>query len=284
MSNASSGPEQNEINLVDLWMVLVRRKYIVLSALIIAVVLSAVYSRSIVPVYESRAVIRVGQIYHIAAIDKVEVIEDPSVLMARLETQLGSLAPGKKYPQIAIELLTKKIANKAVDNTTMLAVSVRDRTAADAEHHLRALLDKILSEHAEIFNTAMDIKRQRSQSLTKRVEEIKTQITVLSRLVDSLRGGRPEQASILALEQSALLQNLPELESEAASLQLSLTKPRSQPSEYVALPVTSGKPIKTNARKIVALSIVFGLFAGVVGAFFVESLARVRRQMALSKQ
>jgi LPS O-antigen subunit length determinant protein (WzzB/FepE family) len=88
---------ESEISLVDLWIVLIKRKYIIAITFSIVLLTGFFYIMVTKPVYESKAVIQVGQVGQIVppevaqfaqASRQVIFIEVPSVLIKRLSAQI----------------------------------------------------------------------------------------------------------------------------------------------------------------------------------------------------
>ena len=68
----------DEISLIDLWNVLVRRRWLIAGVTLLCLLVAGLYTTLVTPVYESRSVLLVGKVASIGP------VEDPNEMTLRL--------------------------------------------------------------------------------------------------------------------------------------------------------------------------------------------------------
>ena len=123
--NGSSGYREDEISLIDLWQILVRRKSWVFACFIICVIIGGLYTILKPPVFEATTQIRIGQIADLGLIEDGNVICD--ILLSRygkdvaegIERELPVLkkaSVSKASPQV-LELTVSGEHSGRIDST-----------------------------------------------------------------------------------------------------------------------------------------------------------------------
>lgn len=258
----------NEIDIVSLWRILVKRKSIVLIAFILSFLGAILYLLFTPPVFESRAVLQVGQA------GQAGQLEIPAVLVRRLNEKyrINDKSIIVKMPKVTGVSFDKKGANSVI---TLLA---QDYSAKGAQQYLAREIQELLGEHLIPYNHAMDIQHKRIQSLEKQISAVNAYIEELSSHIEAVRKQDPAQGAILAVEKGKLLTDIPGLEAQHVALQLALSDIQSQPTKVMLNPTFSERQTKPKSKLLLALAIVFGLFVGIIAAFFVEFINKQRQQ------
>lgn len=249
-----------EVNLVDLWEVLTRRKTVAISALglvLLCAVAFVVFSK---PVYESKSVIQVGQV------GLVGPLEETAILVQRLQA---------KHPFIG------KIEEGQGKTSSIITISVQAPSQAEASQRLRKITDELFDEHKVKFDTVIASHQEKYASVRQHIDTIKGLISELSLLIIEMTKKKElAQATILVLEKSNLAKSLSALEESAITLNRNMNHPLSMRTSFIAEPTSPATPIKPRPRIIITLSIILGLILGILSAFLVESIGKVRQQMA----
>jgi capsular polysaccharide biosynthesis protein len=263
----------DEIDLIDLWRVLVKRKVIVLVVPIISLLAGILYLLLTPSVYESRAVIQVGQV------GQVGQVEIPAILVQRLKEKyrIDDKTVISKMPNVKGISLDKKGANSVI---TLLA---QDYSAKGAQQYLTFEIQALLGEHALLYNQSMDIQRQRLQSLGKQMSSVNAFIEELSSHIEAVRKLDPAQGAILAVEKGKLLTYAPDLEAQYVTLQLALSDIQSQPTTVLQNPTLPERQAKPKPMLVLVMALMSGLIIGVVAAFIGEFLCKVRLQSQARK-
>lgn len=274
-TNRQSAPADDEINLIDLWRVIAKRKVLVLAMPVLLLLVAVMYLLITPAIFESRAVIQVGQVAPIGQVGPVGQIEAPAALVQRLKEKyrVDDKDPVPEMPRVTEISLNKKGPSNAV---TFL---VQDHSAEGAQKHLTQVMQALLAEHTTLYNQAMNAQRQRLQSLNKQMHALNDYSETLSAHVEAVRKQDPAQAAILAIEKGKLLTDAPRLESEYTALQLAMSDIQSQPTKLLREPTLPNSQIKPKSKLVLVIALVLGFMLGLIAAFFAEFLAKVRQQL-----
>lgn len=265
-SHRSTGEDQ--VDLVEIWSILARRRYWILGAVLLAVVLAGVYVFLKAPIFESRAKIEVGQI---SANDQPMAFEPAEVLATRLLARYGPIAPdASPRPR---PYLTQASPQKGTSAVIELVAE------GDAREETADLLETI---YREISESHRDIYEQNIGALTERLRQLDDQRTALrlhlqeaTNLLDTLKASNPIQASLLMLERGRVLTSLSELEAQRPRLVQQLAEPQSRPTRLLNEIAAAAQPSEPRPAAALTFALVVGLVAGVLVAFFVEFLVYV---------
>lgn len=263
-----------EINLADLWLVLVRRKIVIFVVLAATVIGAVAFIALTKPVYESRAVLEIGKIAGSGSI----LLEDPTVVVRwlREEYRLDDRDRSSEYPRLdSVEHQTKSGQN-------IIVLRARDFSTDGAQSFVAGVARRAMERHRILFEEARNVQELRLRDLEEDIGELQAQAKLLENLTKRLHDGA--QAAVVAVERGNLLGTLARLRSERMTLVLSLSAVQSYPSRLIAEPISVEKPIKPRPALYLAMGIVFGVFFGVLGAFGAEFLSKVKNNQAARRQ
>jgi len=257
--NRASNGHDDEVTFADLWAVLARRKIVALGTLVFVLLCAALFMVFSKPVYESRAVIQVGQV------GLVGPVEESTVLVQRLQAE---------------NPLIEKIEEGKGKGNSIVTVTVRAFSQAEASQRLRTVADALFTEHKVRFDAAIAVQQEKYASVRQRLDSVHALINDLSLLVDELiKKKEPTQATILVLEKSNLVKSLAALEENAIVLNRNMGHPLSMPTSFIAEPVTPDAPIKPKPRVIIPLSVILGILLSGLSAFVAEFIDNTRHKV-----
>jgi capsular polysaccharide biosynthesis protein len=259
---------EDEISLVDLWNVLMRRKLLILALTILCVMAATLYSLVTTPIYESQAVVLVGKT------PATGPLENPDELIQRLRQayRVGDDTEGaREMPYVEAISLNKREADHVV------TITARAETPQQASQFLQTVIDKLMEEHRVHFEQAAALIKSHLLSLTSQTEAFQSQIALIQAEMDQVREVNPVQASVLAVESGKLMAQLPALEQRRNQLQLDLLDSRSYASQLLRSPTVAAKPVQPRPKLNIAIALVLGVMLGVFGAFFAEFLHAARK-------
>jgi len=260
---------EDEISLIDLWNVLMRRKLLILAIAILAVIAATVYSVVATPVYESQAVVLVGKT------PATGPLENPDEMVQRLRQayRVGDDTEGaREMPYVESISLNKREADHVV------TLTARAEAPQQASQFLQTVVDGLIQEHGVRFEQAAALIKSHLDSLTSQTEAFQSQIALIQAEMDQVREVNPVQASVLAVESGKLMAQLPNLEQRRNQLQLDLLDSRSYASRLLRSPTVAAKPIQPRPKLYIAMALVLGVMLGVFAAFFAEFLTNARRE------
>lgn len=260
----------DEINLVDLWRIFVKRRRIVIAMLVLSLLVGAGYWVYTPFVYDSRAVLQVGQV------GQDNVIEQPELLELRLK---------EKYKQHSDDM--PRMTQINIDKKGLIVVFLaQDRTAAGAQQYLNRIMHDLLAEHDKMFHQVADIERQHLDSLGQKLARLDTISRKLSPSdPPQMKPGQTERFS-KAIETGKLIVGAANIIVGAANIEDAYTKLHialgdslTYPTRVLSKPTMAVAPSKPNAKQLLVMALLFGTIGGIFIAFFVEFLARFRAQL-----
>ncbi len=271
----------DEISLIDLWIVLARRKWIVAGVTILCLA-AGVWYASMQPVqYDYRSGIELARIFEMS---------DGGGKLVLLTSRNGSVAlledviiPSQRKVLFDGETSGPRVSvSERGDSHHLMISSIVERERADRVKKLHeAVIMGLAENHASILEN----------NIALRVNPLKTRSEMLQRLVEE-REGQLDHLASRNHEGSGVLglidvQQMADIRRELAEVQVALTdmmsvveavEEASHGTRIRFLGVESENPAGTGKTLIVALSLVLGVMLGVFGAFFSEFLAAVRKQ------
>jgi len=277
-SDQVSSTYQDEISLLDLWDVVVRRKLLIIASLLISVVAAVAYLVVADPVYEANAKLRIGQVADSVESSAVGILslEDPDVLSAWLLEKYGEeVATGvRRQPPFLAKIVVQKGSKTVVD------LVAQGATPEQSTNFLRGVAGEVIMRHREIYNAQVDLAN-------RRIEQIKGQRQLLAELfassedlLNTLKQRDPVQASLLTLERGRLATELSVTERELPAWQQKLNPPKTLMTQMIGDVAVPAKPASPKKALIISLAIVLGVMGGLMLVFVSEFVAKSRNQRA----
>lgn len=306
LQHNEDGYHGDEISLVDLWLVLARRKWLVIGIAVLCLAAGLAYAVMREPVYSYTTVIelaRTGDGKPVESTDSARARMTQVIIpLVRHEMVLAQTDPGSRPPRASVRV--PQGGGRLLEIVSEYPRAARDdigRFHERLSHLLKAEHDRLVSMEQERLTLAQEtiqgeIKRieAEQQRIRARITEAGSRLSAGRILQGEATGEATDEAramtlliiqsqiedaheKILALEQT-LYQELP---SRSDELRLQLAETNNQlerisftkahatalVSEY---PVGAGKPL------IAALALVLGVMLGVFGAFWAEFLAQAK--------
>jgi len=269
----------DEISLVDLWIVLVEHKWLILGIALATLGAAAALGSLKTPMYESRAVIEVGRLGG-SQPDQATQVESPAMLVERLreEYRVGDGSEGAVAPPFVKDV-------SLVKGTNTVNLTVRDLSPEGAQRYAAEVTERILGQHDALFTQAFAAQRARLESLRDQLQAFDAQIASLTEHIASLRENNPAQSAILAVEKGSLLAERPLLEQQHAQLELGLSGMSSQPTRLIREPTLPANGVNDDRMSLyLALGLVLGLMLGAFVAFLAEFLSRARAELRARRE
>ena len=260
----------DEISLVDLWLVVRRNRWWLLAGLLIGAVVAFTYATFATPVYESRASIQIGNLPGPGPNGTV-LVEDPNALSVELLDEYGPKIIGGNARTPYLEKREIKVRNNILD---LAALGHQPEKPGE---FLKQIVAKILQRHQQSYANAIEPLRERITAIDRQAGILTMQMKELGDLIARLKESSPVQASLVAIERGHLYANLDQLERDRVALQQQTTTPYASPTKVIAQPVLAGRPVSPRPVLATAVGIVLGLLAGLLAIFLREFAASVRR-------
>lgn len=255
----------DEMSLVDLWLVLARRKWLVIGVFFATLIGAVVWSSLQTPIYESRAIVQIGKL------TGVGLIEEPVVTLRRLR-EVHGLEGGmsSSFPRVsAVEL-------QADSGYAVILLRGQSHTPEEAQTYLASVSAELVGRHESLYKEIHTSKQNQVQTLDAEIELLEGQLETLAELVAGVKD--PSQAAIVAMERGVLVRILAEKREERDLLVLSLSPITAYPTRVVMEPTMPDYPVQPGPILHLSIGLALGLMLGVLAASLAEFIAIVRER------
>ncbi len=257
--------DDDEISLIELWDILVRRKKILAAVFAIVIIAALGYLMVTKPIYESRAIISVGFIPQNPVFNESEnafetkFVEKPETLMRQI----------KEKHNVNVE--TQKTEEG------LLILTAQGFSPEEPKIKLLSAIEETLLRINALFDTAARDFDNYTDFLYSQKSELEKQILEYKEKIDSASAKNPSLSAMLVLEKGRALEQKVSIEKQIIMMRFALSPVNTQPSKVLKEPTISEEPVKPKKKLVLALSFVLGIFMGVFAAFFAEFLANVKK-------
>jgi uncharacterized protein involved in exopolysaccharide biosynthesis len=264
------GPE-NEISLIDLWLVLVRRRYWLLTVFAISVATAIAVSLLMSPRYESSAVLSLGQVQGLG------VLEQPDILLERLKQvyHLGNADQRDRAPPYMESIELDTGASKRVFNFVAIG-----RTPEEARDFLHKAAEDLVTAHRRLYEEATQLQHEHVSVLDANLERFRQEADSLKVQRQHVKSLDASEAALVALERAKLVTSEPELETEKLKLRLALLSPGTEPTRLLQEPTLPKYASRPRPLLYIGIGVAMGLMLGLIAAVVAEFWAKARREMA----
>ena len=268
------GNGRDEITLLDIWQILVARKWVILSMPIIALLLGLLYLLQATEIYECSARILVGQ----AGVGRQ--VENPAVIVQKIaeKYRVYDNTVSRDLPRVSSVVHDKK------DTGIIVQIKTADATAKGAKQYLEQVVAEILAGQRTLFEQEMELKQTRLKTLSDRLEAVETFQQELEGRIAKVGQQDPAQAAVLAVEKGNFLKLASDLKRERYTLQTEMSSVVFYPAELVGVPHLPSRPIKPKRIIVILLSGISGLLLGIMAAFLAESICSARQRTQMFKR
>ncbi len=264
--------QEDEISLIDLWRVIAKRKRLIL--ITVAVILSLVGAWLLIakPIYESRAVLGVGQ---------VGPIESPQLIVQRLreEHRVKDRSEGAQTLPAVTEVKTME---KVLANGVEIIAQAHEAQAA--QHFLAEVVAKVMKRHQKLFDVGRAEQTKQLEALQQEAERIEQSLALIEHRISALVGSEASLAGLLTLQKDLLVQRLPQIAQQQTTLRLAMSELQSTPTVVLRTPTLPIEPVSPKPVLYMALAGVVGLMLGIFGAFFAEFIGKTRKQLQVTSK
>ena len=263
----------DDVSPLELWSALIRRKALILAILLISLIVAGLSIFFTSPVYESRAVLQIGQIG--LGQRQIEQIESPVVITKRVMVQddmdRGKTAIGKVRPFIHTAFLEK--------DTNLISVIVRGPAPDATQEYLAQVVARVIHEHQELFDLALKEQQQSLNLIQMFVHRLNQAIAANEKEISILARQPASADAIIALraEKLDLLESRQRRLVEQKDLRMAMSALRSKPTTLIKAPTLTVDPVKPRPLLYFVFAIGIGLLLGIFSAFVTELIGKARR-------
>lgn len=266
----------DEISLVDMWLMLLANKWLALSVFLAVILCAGLYLSVARPVYTSQAIISVGVVPDDASGQIViknsmfvagrRFIENPALLVFDVQEKFGS---GPGFPALG------PVVHKSRVDDSLVELSAQGYSPEETRHFLQNVVDAIIAEHTLKYEAVYSGLSLVVEGKAKAVAELDREINRLSELVENLGKTDPDRASILLMQIGYLLQQKIQQSEQYNKLKAGLDI-RLPPTRVLKSVSASSSPSRPRSGLIFAVAVVLGIFAAVFSVFIVEFMRAVK--------
>ncbi|MCG3174595.1 MAG: hypothetical protein GMKNLPBB_02840 [Myxococcota bacterium] len=252
------------------WAALARARFQIAAITLFAGAAGLGVSLLIKPVYEAHAVIQVGVVKDIGA------VEDPAALTARLESLpfrlkiwtahlKRELTPDEREDAERMEWKAK-----VVDGSSAVRTQMRGPTPQDAVKLAELAASAIRTEHADRFDRAIEFYRSQTQDLKESIQTVRNELEQLRAAAKGTGASTDaSNAAILVFKQNELLEKeklLMQQRKELNESVLKMTAMYSRPTALLDAPDAAIRPIRPRRMLITLGAAAAGLMIAVAAA------------------
>lgn len=283
--------DEDEISLIDLALVLMRRKWVTLGVFLLCAVCGTVYSMMQPLQYEYRTVIELARVHSGSwPLEDTESSQRYSLVSSQndsIDLLQKGIIPDKRKSTLDGGNLTMQVrATKGQEDDKVQLVTVGH---PKHEKKIEALHKKIVVAFKQKQTQVLERELvSRIAPLQARLDLLQENISTLQEQLKVLKNYPQEGDSISEF----LAKSIADLRSELIQARLNksdaesamqIVRESSHGTQIDYLAAKSENPVNTSRQLIVALSLVLGLMLGVFAAFFVEFAAKAK-QVAKNQQ
>lgn len=255
----------DEIGLFDLWDILVGRRWLVVGVWALVVLAAVAYLLIAQPVFESRAVLRVGRVGG-------EFVTPPAALVLELRERFEVGETGRERPFL------QSVKQEGDDAVEMVAEA---HSAEEAQRFLLQNLQELLDQLEQRYNAVRKLQEAALATVDAQIAALEEQIQKLGETATELDVDDAVRA-LIVLQRSTIQADLPTLQEQRLRLQQSLTSLRTYPAQLVREPTLPEQASSPRKALTLALALVLGAMLGVMAAFLAEFLEQARKRRAAS--
>ena len=258
--NAAPVPKYSDFFLLDLWRIVVVRKWLVLLFPVLTVLVAVLYLALTKPVFECRASILVGQV------GKENLVRNPAVIVRHVSEKyrVHDRTVKRIYPKVVAVSFDK------ADSGNVIFVTVADFTPVGAKTFLMKVVDDVLAEQKQLFEESVQIQKERLQALDAEIALMEDHRKQLDRHIDQTAMKDLTQAAVLVLERGKFIATMPTILAQRHQLLVLLSHLESYPAQLLWEPELPEKPVRPRRVLVLLLALISGGIFGITAALITE--------------
>jgi len=243
---------EDEISLVDLWLVLVRRRFIFAAAVLACVLAGLVFAFFEPPTYTFTTLIQIGRVAELRGLGETVASVIPNETLESMETVVEKLNTGyipkvlAAYVDEADDRTAPKIEASSPKQSQLVLIKSKAREN-ESELHVnlhKNVLETLLADHANLIGNFRKSVELRLTRATRKYESLSDEVRVLTNRLKLL-----DATKALLQKQIGQIQGL--LSSTASGLERALSEVGDEAMALTILMV--GNEIQQNRTRLAAL-------------------------------
>jgi uncharacterized protein involved in exopolysaccharide biosynthesis len=253
----------DEIDLRDLILVMWRYRKFIVGIFLASLLIGAVVSFAITPVYQVQAKISIGN-YAVDSESSEPQMTPETAREILLSSDLQDEAWGKGTNAGGLSVTL-------VDNTNILDITLDTSDPQQGEALLNELINLFDEKTGEQYERSIELVNAELQRTERELQEINKSIDQTRELLENTSASQIQQVGLLDTL-SRFLQQRDELSEKKLQFEQKLNMIESM--RVLGKPEASSAPISPNKKLNIVVAGVLGLMAGVFGAFTVDYFRR----------
>ena len=261
----------DEISLVELYLILCRRKIWIFGAVVACTLAGGLYAFIAPNEYRTTASLHLGTMPLTSVEAAPGPLEESYVTVERAQAMNAlqfvdgarveaSVPSGRNAgPQ---DILTIRATGDSPEAVVELANTVAE---------------ELVNAHATLMDERLVTLTARAETLTERQAAAEMSREELTQSINTLRESNPVVAALLLQERGQVDRRIADLETERFTLESKLVPPHTRATKLLTHASVPSSPAQPNRSLIMALSVVLGLMGGLFLAFVVEFLHNARK-------
>lgn len=278
MNNKNEVFQNDEIDLKELWGVVLKRKKIIFLFTVGSLLLGIVYAFMQKPIYEVKAVIEIGS-YSVTNTNTF--LESPQNLMKRLDVIYIDNKNANDVSSLKRVDLVKGTQN-------LIEIVATANSNEDATQKLKLIVEDIYSRHTLILNSYLALMKTKMKNLEKQQEDIVLEKRALAEFIeqkmasiDKILKDNPTVAAVYTIDLNTKASQLGELKTkiytinnQMSDLSLMLSSNNVKPTAMIGEMIKNDYPIKPRKMLIIAVSFITGIILSIFLVCFLEFIGK----------
>lgn len=271
---------QDEIDLKDVWKIVIKRKYYIVLITLGVTFLAIFYAYTKKPTYEAKALFEVG--YYSSGYGSANtLLENPSILVKRIEVEHINNRSEKEEATLE-QVFIPKGSNNIIELVTH--ASSND----EAVQKIIMIEQEIKERHQVLLDSYLSFMRQKMENIQTQRDELVVEKNLLNELIiekaksiDKIAQNNPAVAAIYSIDLNSKSSELALLKSKIYALNAQLTEFSNsvltnniKPTMMIGNITMNKYPIKPKKSIIVVVAFISGFILSLFSIFLIEFLSK----------
>ncbi|MBP6498041.1 MAG: hypothetical protein KA253_05145 [Campylobacteraceae bacterium] len=271
---------QDEIDLKDVWKIVIKRKYYIVLITLGVTFLAIFYAYTKKPTYEAKALFEVG--YYSSGYGSANtLLENPSILVKRIEVEHINNRSEKEEATLE-QVFIPKGSNNIIELVTH--ASSND----EAVQKIIMIEQEIKERHQVLLDSYLSFMRQKMENIQAQRDDLVVEKNFLNELIiekaksiDKIAQNNPVLAAIYAIDLNSKSSELALLKSKIYALNTQLTEFSNsvltnniKPTMMIGNITMNKYPIKPKKSIIVVVAFISGFILSLFSIFLIEFLSK----------
>lgn len=240
----------DEVSLVDLWLIFVRRRWLILGVFLVTLLASILLNLAQSPIYQARGVVQIGKLADLG------MIEQPAVAVLRLQESFvvsaNEVSPG------------------------IIAIEARADSPNGAQELVNKAANHLIDGHSVLYEQIRSDREARMQSIDAEIQSLEARIAQLEGV--SPGAETREAVAISAIMQGDFIATAADLRVRRAALATSLSPIQSFPTRFMREPALPA-PTQPALALYMFIGLGIGLVFGAIAALAVEFIVKAHEEV-----